>query len=69
MTLKVNGVVENFDQNELTVLELLRFKGVKRPEIIGVEVNGKVVNRNKYETTKLNEGDEVEFVYLMGGGK
>ena len=27
-----------------------------------------LVERDDFETTKLNEGDAVEFLYFMGGG-
>ena len=33
-----------------------------------VTVNDDFVERDDFETTKLNEGDAVEFLYFMGGG-
>lgn len=33
-----------------------------------VRINGAVLNRRDFENIPLNEGDEVDFLYYMGGG-
>ena len=38
------------------------------PTGVTVTVNDDFVERDDFETTKLNEGDAVEFLYFMGGG-
>jgi sulfur carrier protein len=38
------------------------------PDMVSVELNGKILKRSDFETTALNEGDKVEFLYFMGGG-
>lgn len=39
-----------------------------RPGMVAVEVNGVLVTRERRETTKLQAGDQVELVTIMGGG-
>lgn len=33
-----------------------------------VKVNGVLINKKKFEDTIINEGDEVQVLYLMSGG-
>ena len=33
-----------------------------------VQVNEEFVDREEFATLQLNEGDEVDFLYFMGGG-
>lgn len=35
---------------------------------IAVEINGNIIPKNKYETTQIIDGDEVEIVHFVGGG-
>ena len=68
MKLTLNG--EETDLGDaLTVTELLIAQSVKMPEMVSVEINGKIVKRSDFEGTVLAEGDNVEFLYFMGGGR
>ena len=67
MRLVINGEDSTFSEG-LTVSELLVEKEVKMPEMVSVELNGQILRRAEFETTSLNEGDKVEFLYFMGGG-
>ncbi len=67
MKLITNG--ENVECNEgLTVNQLLLEQEVKMPEMVSVELNGKILKRSDFDTTVLAEGNKVEFIYFMGGG-
>lgn len=67
MNLVVNG--KNTDITDtLTVSELLVKEDVKMPQMISVELNGQILKRSEFETTKLKDDDKVEFLYYMGGG-
>ncbi len=68
MKLQINGQEENLDTDSLTVSELLTLKEVKMPEMVSVELNGDILDREKFNSTVLKESDEVEFLYFMGGG-
>ena len=68
MKLQINGDHEVIDQEQLTVSDLLVLKAVKMPEMVSVELNGDILDRDQFSTTQLNNEDEVEFLYFMGGG-
>jgi thiamine biosynthesis protein ThiS len=64
--LMVNGVRRGFDA-PLSVAALLRALDLPR-EGVAVERNREIVRRLDYETTQLENGDEIEIVTLVGGG-
>ena len=66
MRLKVNG--EEIDTAAATVLQLLQEQEIK-PERVAVEVNLQVLRRADFERRQIHEGDIVEIVYFVGGGR
>jgi len=50
-----------------SVADLVRELGV-RPEIVAVEVNQRLVARDRRDAYLLAAGDRVELVTLVGGG-
>lgn len=68
MKIKVNGEEKTIEQEKLTVSELLKQENVKMPEMVTVEYNGEILDREKFETTQVKDADEIEFLYFMGGG-
>jgi sulfur carrier protein len=69
MTITINGQSESFAEETLTVSALLIAKKVDMPEMVSVEVNGDILDRDAFGTTVVKDGDTVEFLYFMGGGK
>jgi sulfur carrier protein len=68
MKLVVNGTdVEVSDG--INVSQLLVERKVKMPDMVSVELNETVLQRAEFETTRLREGDRVELLYFMGGGR
>lgn len=67
MKLVINGE-EVTSKDGLNVNELLVEQEVKMPEMVSVEINGQILRRGEFDTTVLDEGDKVEFLYFMGGG-
>ena len=67
MKLVVNGN-ETETGDGLTISQLLTDQNVKMPEMVSVELNGQILKRSQFDATTLNEGDQVEFLYFMGGG-
>jgi sulfur carrier protein len=65
--IKVNGKEQSIDES-LSLSELLLINKVAEPSMVSIQVNGSFVVREDYDTTKLNENDEVDFLYFMGGG-
>ena len=68
MNIRVNGEETAFEQ-DLTVSQLLVEHKVKMPDMVSVELNGTILKRENFETTALQNGDQVEFLYYMGGGR
>ncbi|MBH0179695.1 MAG: sulfur carrier protein ThiS [Nitrospira sp.] len=66
MQVKINGKSEEVQGG--TVLDLLTAKKIE-PQMVAVEVNDKVLDREHLGATPLNEGDQVEFLFYMGGGR
>jgi sulfur carrier protein len=67
MELMVNGKMLETTAN-ISVVELLNQKNVESPDMVSVEINGRILSREKFNLTKLQEKDQVEFLYFMGGG-
>ena len=66
MKIKLNGKQQQI-QDGLTVSDLL-LKWKVRPELVTVEVNETILQKLDYDAMKIKEGDNVEFVFYMGGG-
>lgn len=66
MQVKINGKAEEVQGG--TILDLLKAKNIE-PQMVAVEVNDKMVERDHLPTTQLNEGDQIEFLFYMGGGQ
>lgn len=67
MKITVAGNKKEYEDG-ITVAELIVKENVENPEYVTVTVNDDFVERDDFGTTKLNEGDAVEFLYFMGGG-
>jgi len=67
MQLTVNGKMFATNPN-ISVIELLKEKNVESPDMVSVEINGKIIRKEKYFQIELRENDQVEFLYFMGGG-
>lgn len=52
----------------LTITELIKQEGVLQPDMVSVQLNGDFLARDEFSTKALAEGDEVDFLYFMGGG-
>jgi len=67
MKLLINGNSEEVS-GVLTITELLAEKKVADPDMVTVELNGTILQRQDFASIKIKEGDAVEFLYFMGGG-
>ena len=53
----------------LTIAELIALENVETPEYVTVSVNEEFIEHEFFQRHILKEGDEVEFLYFMGGGQ
>ncbi|MGL1893497.1 MAG: sulfur carrier protein ThiS [Spirochaetaceae bacterium] len=68
MILIINGEKKQISESILMVTELLKVENVDMPDMVSVQLNGEFVEREDFDSTKVSEGDEVDFLYFMGGG-
>jgi len=67
MKIQLNGKEKELDQ-EYTVLQLLDQLGL-HPQRVAVELNRAIIKREFYPTQTVREGDEIEVLHFVGGGK
>ena len=68
MTITVAGVKKEVTDG-LTVSQLIIDENVETPQYVTVTVNDDFVKSGQFEETVLKDGDNVEFLYFMGGGR
>ena len=54
----------NIETNLNQLLNKLKIQKTK----VAIELNGVIVEKNKYPKVVLNKGDKVEIVHFIGGG-
>ena len=64
--IQLNGVP--YEINDGTNLNELLNKLKIQKNKVAIEVNGEIVEKNKYPNLILNKGDKVEIVKFIGGG-
>ena len=68
MKLTIAGAVKEYGEG-LTVTELLDAEKVQTPMYVTVSINDEFVKSEALGGTVLRDGDVVEFLYFMGGGR
>ena len=64
--IQLNG--DLYEINDGTNLNELLNKLEIQKNKVAIEVNGEIVEKNKYPNLILNKGDKVEIVNFIGGG-
>jgi len=64
--IQLNG--DPYEINPQTNLNELLNKLKIEKNKVAIEVNGEIVQRDKYENLLLNKDDKVEIVHFIGGG-
>ncbi len=69
MKLKINGELKkiNSTNQEFSLEDLINHLGYQ-PQLVVIELNGIIVNPQKWIITKIEEGDCLEIVTIVGGG-
>jgi sulfur carrier protein len=65
--IQVNGNEQEIEI-PISLLGLIQKNEVAQPEMVSVQINGEFVDRGDFASTQVNDGDEVDFLYFMGGG-
>lgn len=67
MKIILNNRNEEFVKDSISVSELLVLKKYSYKMRI-IKVNGLLISKEKYDSTIINDKDEVQMLYLMSGG-
>lgn len=65
--ISVNGKAQELE-TPISITELIKQNNVAQPEMVSIQLNGGFVNRDDFDSTLVAEGDELDFLYFMGGG-
>lgn len=68
MTITVTGTKKEVADG-LTLAQLVINEKVETPEYVTASVNEEFISSSSFEDTVLKDGDNVEFIYFMGGGQ
>jgi sulfur carrier protein len=66
ITLQVNGEIRTC-LSQIPLPELLHQLGFN-PRLVAVEYNGEILHRQFWTETKIEDGDRLEVVTIVGGG-
>ncbi len=70
MNLTVNGKPATIaEETTLSITKLLETLQVEQREYVTVELNGDILDRGDFEGATVKDGDTIEFLYFMGGGR
>jgi sulfur carrier protein len=67
MKLHINGEARDF-ASPLSLASLIDQLGMKQDRV-AVELNRGIVPRDQWATTGLSDGDRLEIVHFVGGGR
>ena len=64
--IQLNGKKIALKQN-FSVLDVLKKYKLSKKKV-AIELNGKIIPQNKYNSKKLKKNDKIEIVHFIGGG-
>ncbi|MBE6015410.1 MAG: sulfur carrier protein ThiS [Lachnospiraceae bacterium] len=68
MTITVAGEKKEYIEG-ITLAELIVEEDVENPEYVTVSINDEFVASDAKDSTVIKDGDTIEFLYFMGGGR
>lgn len=68
MELKINKQLKNFEQETISVQELLDFECPNKQNGIAIGVNGTIVSKTNWESTFLIPSDDILIITATQGG-
>ena len=67
MKLIINGDSKEIKEG-IGLPELLIIENVEQPDMVSIQLNDEFVRAEEHKSITLKEGDEINFLYFMGGG-
>jgi sulfur carrier protein len=66
MAFRINGA-EVETNTDLTIGEFLRVRNISSERVV-IEYNGEILPKDKFDFTKIKDGDNIEALSFVGGG-
>lgn len=66
MQLTINGKPENLEVSNIS--DVLKAKDID-PQLVAVELNTHMIDNDQLAITSVKDGDKLEFLFFMGGGR
>lgn len=67
MNISLNNRPEKFEQDKLTISEILKLKNFTFKMMV-VKINGQLIKKDRYYTAKVKDGDDVQIIHMISGG-
>ncbi len=67
MKIKLNNREEVFDQDQLSIDELIQEKNFTF-KLLVTKINGKLVKKDERSTAIIKDGDDVAILHMISGG-
>jgi thiamine biosynthesis protein ThiS len=67
MKILLNSREEEFVKDSISIREMLELKKFSFKMRI-IKINGVLISKDKYDSTIIHSGDNVQMLYLMSGG-
>lgn len=67
MKIILNNREEDFENESISLNEMLFLKKFSFKLKI-IKINGTLISKEKYDSTIIHDGDNVQMLYLMSGG-
>jgi len=68
MEIVLNGEKKIIDEGT-TIVEFIKAEGVRSLNMVTVQLNGEFLRESDFESTQINQNDEINFLFFMGGGQ
>lgn len=65
--ISVNGKQQELE-TPISITELIKLNNVLQASMVTIQLNRQFVNRDDFDSTQISDGDELDFLYFMGGG-
>ncbi len=68
MKITINNIIENLSsKNQFSITDILEYKKFSFKMLV-IKLNGKLIKKDKYNSTYVKEGDILDIIHLISGG-
>jgi len=67
MKITLNNRPETFEQESLTIAQLLELKNFTFRMMV-IKINGRLIKKGTYERAAVVSGDDVQILHMISGG-